>query len=125
LFEKQSEHPCSHEKNLFRDGERMAGEVRKKKPRTESCAADNRQLTENDYCLSAFFSIFPAPPHFAQLLPALAASTQQACAQVFPASWALTQQPATLPFSAAANMIPAENNDAAAKAASDFESFFI
>jgi hypothetical protein len=73
-----------------------------------------------------FFAIFPAPPHFAQLLPAFAASTQHACAQVFPAFSALTQQPATFDsVLSAANMTPAENNDATASARNDFESFFI
>lgn len=73
---------------------------------------------------STGFSIFPEPLHFVQLLPAFAASTQQACVQVLPSLCALAQQPATFD-SVAANMIVAENRDATAAAINDFETFFI
>ena len=97
-----------------------------KKPRTMKCAAEIRTRRLRPSYFLAVFSILPAPPHFVQLLPALAASTQHACEQVLPASFAFTQQPATLAASPeAANIIPTENTEAAARAASDFESFFI
>ena len=69
----------------------------------------------------------PDPPHFVQLLPALADSTQQACAHVLPSAEALVQQPATLDSGAlsAANMTLAENNEATATAINEFENFFI
>lgn len=60
------------------------------------------------------FSILPAPPHFVQLSPFLAFSTQQACEQDLPLACAFAQQPATLlaAFSAA-NITPAAKNAAA------------
>lgn len=74
-----------------------------------------------------FFATLPAPPHFVQLLPALADSTQQACAHVLPSAEALVQQPATLDSGAlsAANMTLTENNEATATAINEFENFFI
>ncbi len=62
---------------------------------------------------SAFFSILPAPPHFVQLSPFLAFSTQHACPQALPLACAFVQQPATFDASLAANPTPAANNAAA------------
>ena len=81
-----------------------------------------RSLRTADY----FVAILPEPPHFVQLLPALADSTQHAWVQVLPASFALVQQPATFAASlSAANITPNENRDAIARAVMDFENFFI
>ena len=83
-------------------------------------------LRRGDYF--AFFAILPAPPHFVQLLPALAFSTQHACAHVLPSAAALVQQPAIFDsddFSAAANITLAENSEATARASNEFENFFI
>ena len=67
------------------DGDWLANIPKKTK------AADLRgQPLENrarDYFFSSFFGL-----HFSQVLPSLAALTQQACSQVLPAAFALSQQ---------------------------------
>src|SRR5262245_3822934 len=69
----------------------------------------------------------PAPPHFAQFLPSLAASTQQACVQVLPSALALAQQPATLDSAflspSAAKAKPAATNAITTNARNDLRLF--
>jgi hypothetical protein len=73
---------------------------------------------------SVLVSTLPEPPHFVQLLPALAASTQQAWVQALPSFAALAQQPAGLlsDFSAAKEM-PAATN--ATRATNDLRDFMM
>jgi hypothetical protein len=106
----------------------VGGGGAQKKPRIRRCAAQNEQGNEANYFfVSVFFSIVPEPPHFAQFLPSLAASTQHEWLQALPSALAVAQHLATLDsvLVSAANATLAARSEPTRNATIDWDDFFM